>query len=221
MTFIDESGEAGLSEGSSPYYRLAAVCFEQPGHIDSYRLALDQLKAILNVSPCFEFHFARMNHKRKLEFFEAVARENFRFVVSSFDKNIQINHKLKKEEIYESCIGGLVRQLEPVYREAELQKEGVGGLNEKIVFDQCGDANFMRCLKASFWRLKSARGENKKLVADIKPGKSVVEIGVQLADMLCGPTGRYLEGDDLYFNLIRHKLIAIERSGKNQTGVGG
>jgi hypothetical protein len=208
-TFIDESGDPGPEAGSSRHFRLSAVWFESRTHVDEYLDVLAETRRGLRVSPFLEFHFAAITHERRIAFFEGITKTHFYFAVSGFRKDDHDRRSLTKSAIQEATIDGLVRHLQEWYLFAEEIKAGNAGLNEKIVYDECQDTQYVRTLKSSFRTLKSSRGANKKLVDDVRPGKSKSDGCLQLADMVLGAVGRHLDGDNVYYDYIRSRMIGI------------
>jgi hypothetical protein len=113
------------------------------------------------VSPFLEFHFTAMTHERRIAFFEPIANTHFDFAVSAFRKDDHDRRKLAKSAIHQATIDGLVRTLQEWYLFAEECKAGNAGLNEKIVYDECHDVQYVRTLKSSFRKLESSRGSNR------------------------------------------------------------
>ena len=64
-TFIDESGDPGVVQGSSRFFRLAAVWFEHEMSINQYLDAVERLRSqVLRLPATFEFHFAQNNNRQ-------------------------------------------------------------------------------------------------------------------------------------------------------------
>jgi len=208
-TFIDESGDPGPQAGSSRHFRLSGVWFESRAHVDEYLDTLAEIRRGLKVSPFLEFHFAAITHERRIAFFEGITNTHFYFAASAFRKDDRDRRGLTKSVIHQATIDGLVRPLQEFYLFAEEFKGGSAGLNEKIVYDECQDVQYVRTLKSSFRKLESSRGSNKKLVDDVRPGKSKSDGCLQLADMVLGAVGRHLDGDNVYYDYIRSRTIGI------------
>lgn len=204
-TFVDESGDIGPGEKSTPYFRIAAVWFHDSSTIQAYLDVINQLKTTLGVSQNFEFHFARINHERRMAFFMAVSDQPFYYAVVSFEKRTFDRKTLTKEAIRETSVAGLVNCLEGWYLTEETCRNEDSGLKEKIVFDECNDQSYIRLLKHKFRDLSSTRGPKKKLIGTIRPGKSSADPCLQLADMVCGAVGRHLDGDSRYYPLLKTK----------------
>ncbi len=209
-TYIDESGDTGTRAGSTPHFRLAAVFFQRVEHLDQFSDCLSALRSELRLPQAFEFHFAKIGHSLRTAFFQTVATMPFSFVVSSFDKLAALRPRLNKETIHEETAKGLIKHLEVQYLLAESDLEAPRGLKELVIFDRCDDPKFERVLKDEFKRLTAARPCGRRLVRGLRSGKSHSEPGIQLVDMICGATGKYLDGQGDYFNLLREKRWAIE-----------
>lgn len=81
--FVDESGDAGLTNKGSAYYVVAMV--QLPN-----RESLTELVALrqkLRLSSNFEFHYYKMNSRQKDEFFQAVQPLAFRVRAAALIKS--------------------------------------------------------------------------------------------------------------------------------------
>jgi hypothetical protein len=218
-TFIDESGDAGPSERSPRFFRLAAVWFENADHVQHYLDAILDLRAKNSFPEKFEFHFTNLNDRNRSLFFETVLPLSFKFTMCSIDKRSLSCHSLSKDIICRTAVQGLVDQLTPWYLHAEEAKEGTAGLNENIVYDECNDNKYVKNLEQKFKSLISGRGHDKRLVRSVKPGKSKADPRLQLADMICGATCWHLDGDSRYYELFSRKEITGRSPIEKKRGV--
>ena len=209
-TYIDESGDTGIKKGSTPYFRLAAVFFEDTIQIERMSERLSDLRTDLGLPRSYEFRFAKTVHDIRMAFFKAVAAEPFRFIVSSFDKHRFDFGKLTKDIVKEKTIHGLIKHLGERYLIVDECLGSPGGLKELIVYDECDDPAFERALRDGFKPFSAARSSGRRLIRDIRPGKSKADPGIQLVDMVCGATGKHIDGHSVYYDLIRSKTWAIE-----------
>ena len=79
LAFIDESGDSGfkLEKGSSPYFVVALVMFEDHEEAEACDHRIGLLRRELGYPPDFEFHFAHNSHRVRLAFLQAVAPYDF------------------------------------------------------------------------------------------------------------------------------------------------
>lgn len=111
-TYIDESGDPGTRVGSTAYFRLDAVFFESSQHHESFSECLLALRSELRLPRDFEFHFAKIGHGLRTNFFQAVAPMPFSFVVSAFDKLGSARPRLDKKAIHAETVKGMIPHLE-------------------------------------------------------------------------------------------------------------
>jgi len=92
LVFIDESGDSGLKieEGSSRYFTIGLVVFEDNDEALNCDQRIRLLKKELGLSENYEFHFKRNSDKVRLAFLTAVSPYNF------FYYGIVINNDPKK-----------------------------------------------------------------------------------------------------------------------------
>jgi hypothetical protein len=209
-TYIDESGDAGIKDGSTPYFRLAAVHFDITSDVERLAECLASVRADLGLPHSYEFRFAKSAHNIRMSFFKAVAAQPFVFIACSFEKNSFDPRRLSKDSVRDDTIGGLLKHLAEWYRLVEERLNPGGGLKELIVYDECDDPAFERAFRSGLKRLTASRQRGGRLIRDIKSGKSKCDPGIQLVDMVCGAVGRHISGESGYYKLIETKAIAIE-----------
>ncbi len=72
------------------------------------------------------------------------------------------------------------------------------------------DPAFERALRHEFKPIRTTGPSGRRLIRDIRPGRSKSDPGIQLVDMVCGASGKHIDGQSDYFHLIQHRAIAIE-----------
>ena len=110
-TYIDESGDTGTKRGSTPYFRLAAVIFEDTRQVDRLSECLSALRADLRLPQSYEFRFSRAVHDIRVAFFDAIAAVPFHFIASSFEKHTDGHGRLTKDIVRDRTIDGLIKHL--------------------------------------------------------------------------------------------------------------
>ena len=75
--------------------------------------------------------------------------------------------------------------------------------------DDNGDKKFLDVVKKQFRELKSGRRPNAPLVGKIRFGGSAPDELLQLADMVCGAVGAYVDGDSVWYDVIAERDLGI------------
>ncbi len=208
-TFIDESGDAGPLQHSSQAFRLAAVWLKSNEDVQSVGELVSSLRIRLGVSSEFEFHHASITVERKRAFFEALGGVNFRFAVSSFDKNSFDRRQLTKEHIHQSTVGELVDLMRNFYLSDDQSKGGRIAAHERIIYDESSDPNYSAALINGFRSINFTDPDAKRLIGKISSNKSHRDPCLQLADMVCGVVGRHLNSDNEFYGMIERKRIGV------------
>jgi hypothetical protein len=209
-TFVDESGETGLV---SPYFRLAAVWLPTQAAVEDYRAGIQKLQRNMGLVG-YEFKFSKtVQPARRAAFFEAAMHHPFRFAVASVDKKHPDWRAAGAAVIHWACAVSLSVCLRSVYLEEESRRvaagEGNHPLNELVVLDDNKDREFLRVVKQKFRDLRSGLRPDAPLVGKVKFRGSGPEELIQLADMVCGAVGAYLDGDPTWYNIIAERNLGI------------
>ena len=204
LVFIDESGDPGLKldSGSSDYFIVTLVAFEDSEEALAADQRIQLLKRELGFSPEFEFHFNKLKGSFREAFLSAVASYDF------FYFSIVINKaKLKgpgfkfKESFYKYTCGLVFENAKPYLD------------NATVVIDGSGSREFRRQL-ASYLRkrVNETKGDGRS-IGKVKIQDSHRNNLLQMADMVCGAIARsYKEKDDAktYRGLISHREIYVQ-----------
>ena len=91
LVFVDESGDCGrkILDGSSLYFVVAAVTFEEHDEANACDQRIDLLRRELNLAPGYEFHFSNNSKKVRQAFLSAVAPYLFFYHVFALNKDPQ------------------------------------------------------------------------------------------------------------------------------------
>jgi len=202
LIFIDESGDSGLKikEGSSRYFTIALVVFEENEEASGCEQRISLLKKELGLTKDFEFHFKRNSDKVRRSLLAAVAPYSF------FYYGIAINKDPKK------LWGEGFKNKESFYKYAcglvfENAKEKLD--HATIVIDESGNLDFKRQL-ARYLRRKMKKGAIKK----VKMQRSSSNNLLQLADYAAGVINRSVQNQkkwsDEYRKIIAHREIYVQ-----------
>ncbi len=141
-------------------------------------------------------------------------RHAFRFAVASLDKRGENWRGADRGAIHWACAVSLAATLRPTYR-AEEDARAAGGrghpLNELVVVDNNQDREFLAVIKRKFRELASVRRPGRPLVGKVKFRGSGPDELIQLADMVCGAVGAYLDGEGAWYRLIASRDLGITR----------
>jgi hypothetical protein len=211
-TFIDESGETGRI---SPYFRLAAVWLPTQAAVEAYRAGFQQFEQKIGLEG-YEFKSSKsLSLERRIAFFQAAMAHPFRFAAASVDKKHPEWRDAGPSVIHWACAVSLAASLRGVYLEEEKRRvKDAGGnrpLNELVIVDDNKDRKFLKIITKKFRELRSGVRRGTPLVGKVKFRGSGPEELIQLADMVCGAVGDYLDGDDACYNLIFERDLGITR----------
>jgi hypothetical protein len=215
-TFIDESGDTGHHADSASYFRLAAVWLPTQDAAEALRAAIQQLRRDLGLPPEYEFKFARSgtHPERRRGFFNVVLAHEFRFAVAAVNKVEGDWRAAGHRQIHWACAVSLAATLRGVYHAEEEARAAAGRnrpLGELVVVDDNQDREFLAVIREKFGELTSARHPRVPLVGKVKFRGSRPDELLQLADMVCGAVGTYLDGDETWYRLIASRDLGITR----------
>lgn len=202
LIFIDESGDPGLKleAGSSKYFVIALVGFED--HDEA--LAVDDRIAALRREQGFpndfEFHFNKLKHVHRHLFLETVAPYKFFYFGVVVEKAKLIGREFSFKESFYKFACGLI------FENAKTRLN-----NAIVVIDETGSMDFRRELKSYLVRrLKDDSG--RCFIKKIKMQSSIKSNLLQLADMVVGAIARSYSGkknSGEFRNMIAHREIDV------------
>jgi Protein of unknown function (DUF3800) len=204
-TFIDESGDTGfVSEGATPYFHLAAVWVPTRDDADLFREKIRKIRRDLRLRNDYEFKFSRTHSfpRRREAFLAAALAQEFRFVVSSIDKNKDEWASASRAEQHASCAVELAALLRPIYCVAENKKGS--RLKEPVVVDDNADREFLAIVRQKFRGLSSDLWPGSQMVDKVSFHNSAKDEMIQLADMICGSVSELTTagGNRTWYGLI-------------------
>jgi len=199
LVFIDESGDTGLKieRGSSKYFVISLVLFEDNEEAVSCDQRIQLLKRELRLSEKFEFKFRRLRKDQRIKFFEAVLPYSFFYFGIVINKEKLYGEGFKvKESFYKYTCSLVFANAKPHLKDAI------------IVIDGTGSREFKRQLK-TYLRKKIGTSIIKK----VKLQSSEKNNLIQLADMIAGAIYRSLgekEDREIYRKMIGQKEIYVQ-----------
>lgn len=207
-TFLDESGDTGHARDSLPFFRLAAVWVPTLSATDAFRADVRQLRRDLHLDGAFEFKFARTHATpdRRHAFLICALRHPFRFSFCGIDKTLGHWRTASSGEQHWATATAVSACLRSVYHETE---QLAHPLREQILVDDNGDQSFLRKITEAFRGLRSRLHPNASMVRNPRFRGSSPDEMMQLADMVCGATGAYLDGDPTWYFLIRERCLGV------------
>ncbi len=200
--YVDESGDPGLKikEGSSKYFVVALVVFEDPEMGDKASQRIDLLRTELHLNPLFEFKFNKCSKEFRTAFLKAIAPYNFFYYGICINKLGLHGEGFKvKESFYKYTV-----QLVFLNARANLEKA--------IVFiDKSGDRTFRQELEV--YLKKHINKQEHIHLQDVRTVSSHNNNLIQLADMIAGAINRSF-GTKLdariYRRLINHREMYVQ-----------
>lgn len=203
LMFIDESGDAGLKVdcGSSRYFIVALVAFEDHDEALAANERIDLLRREMGLPDRFEFHFNKLKPALRKQFLTVVAPFDFFYWGIVIDKAELIRRGLQfKESFYQYACGMVFENAKP----------RLG--NTIVVVDGSGSKDFRKQLKTYLARrLKDDTG--KCVIKNVKLQDSRKNDLLQLADMIVGAIARSHSGKAdarEYRKLIAHREIYVQ-----------
>lgn len=203
LLFIDESGDAGLKldSGSSKYFVVALVAFEDHEEALAATDRIVLLKREMGLPDRFEFHFNKMTPHDRRTFLSAIATYNFLYWGVVINK-VKLSHRAFQfqESLYHYACGLVFENAKPRLS------------NAIVVIDGTGMKDSAKLLKTYLGRrLKDNSG--RRLIKKLKTQDSKQNNLLQLADIVVGSIARSLSGKrdaDECRKLIAHREIEVE-----------
>jgi hypothetical protein len=197
--FIDESGDPGfkIKEGSSQFFIVALVIFDDDKQVVAAREKLEQLKTKWDKAKGFEFKFTKLNKSHRLEVLQTALEFDFKIRAVIFDKvkmnELQLKHFQKN--YYQYALRSL------------LNRSSIGIENAVIKIDTFSQEYYRRNLTDYFQ--KHIGGGKVPVMEKLIFEDSKYDVLIQLADSVAGALRKSFErrGNDaeVYRNLIEDR----------------
>jgi len=180
LVFIDDSGDPGfkLDKGSSCYFVISAILFEDNLEAEKTAIAIKELKRELNFAEDVEFKFNKSRKTVREKFLSAVNPFSFKIRCIVMEKKIIRSEELRsnKKSFYAFAIKTL------------LEHNGDEILNARIKIDGSGDREFRKNFLTYLRR--ELNSKNKCVVQNSKLVDSKNNVLIQMADMVAGAIRR-------------------------------
>jgi hypothetical protein len=206
LVFGDEAGDSGLklAQGSSKFFTVALVIFEEHDEAIACDQRIELLKKELGWSSGSEFHFRNNSDRVRRKFLNAVAPYNFFYYGIVFNKD----PSMLASEIFVDKKGFYKYACSLVFENAKDK------LTEAIVtIDQSGSTDF-RSELAKYLRRKMNEEGKRELIKKVKMQRSSSNNLLQLADYIAGIINRGVQKEKRYAEdykrLIAHREISVE-----------
>ena len=203
LIFIDESGDSGLklNAGSSKYFVVALVAFEDHDEALAVDDRISLLRKERQLQESFEFHFTKLKPADRRAFLEAIAPYNFFYLGIVLDKAKLTRGDFRiKESFYKHACGLIFEKAKPRLS------------NAVVVLDERGSIDFNRELKTYLVR-RLNDDSGKRFIKKVKTQSSAKSNLLQLTDMIVGSVARAYSGKKdarVYRSLIAHREINVE-----------
>jgi hypothetical protein len=202
LVFVDESGDLGfkIERGSTRFFTIALVIFEDAEAARSCQRAVERLQAALKLPQQYEFHFHDDSHQRRLAFLGAV--KNHRFIC----------HTFTLDKASERLTGPGFKYRGPAYKTVcrmALENAAADMKNATVIIDGSGDRTFRR--EMGTYLRRELNKKQQKQVGAVKIGRSRGDPLLQLADYVAGITNRFFErkaGAEIYDGYLRLKMLS-------------
>ncbi len=204
LVFIDESGDSGLkmTEGSSRYFSIALVVFEDREEAVFCDQRIELLAKEVGWDAASEFHFKNNSHKIRKAFLSAVAPYNFFYygIVINKDPDKLYGEGFKHKQSFYKYTCNLL------FENAKERLE-----NAIVVIDESGSHDFKQQL-GTYLR-KKINTSSRSYIKKIKMQRSSSNRLLQLADYVSGVINRKVQGKkdaEEYHRLIAHREINVQ-----------
>jgi hypothetical protein len=199
LVFVDESGDAGLKldQGSSEYFVVTLVAFEENDEAEALDKRIDLLKRELGMNPLAEFKFNKSNKNIRNQFLRAVLPYTFFYFAIIVNKKKLYGEGFKYKESFYKYTSSLVFENAKPYLE-----------KAKVIIDGSGSKEFRNQL-SSYLRKKTGGGYIKKIKLEDSKRNNLL----QLADMISGSIFRSLSDKSdagIYRDIIKSREIYVQ-----------
>ena len=186
LAFVDESGNTGDKAlvGSSDYFVVAVVVFQNSKDASSCNSAIEQLRQEQSRPASYEFHYAENSFKVKEAFLRRIAPHPFSYYVFAIDKDpasltgTGLHTGLQYgKELYKFSVLKAIESVKPYLKDAY------------VIIDESGGRNFRREL-VTYLRQSLREEGAERSIKRIRTQNSKGSNLLQLADYVAGIVNR-------------------------------
>jgi hypothetical protein len=204
LVFIDESGDPGmkLEEGSSLYFTVALVAFQDREEANAVDQRIGLLRRELRFADNFEFHFNKLRGDLRERFLEAVAPYEFLYFGIVINKTKLTGPGFQFRDSFYKYTCSLV------FENAKPHLDGA-----TVVIDGSGSEKFRQQLATYLRRRVNDPTAPSRAIRKVKIQDSRRNNLLQLADMVCGALARSYGGKsdaESYRRIIRHREYSVQ-----------
>ncbi|OHA62682.1 MAG: hypothetical protein A3E07_01145 [Candidatus Wildermuthbacteria bacterium RIFCSPHIGHO2_12_FULL_45_9] len=200
LVFIDESGDTGrkLDCGSSRYFVVSMVFFEENDEAIACDQRISLLKKELRMPDGYEFKFRKMRREQREAFLKAVLPYSFGYfsvVINKDPKKLYGDGFIVKESFYKYACFLVFENAKPHLR------------NATVVIDGSGSREFKHELQVYL------RKKTDGLIKKVKIQSSHSNNLIQLVDMIAGSVHRSFTGKgdkDIYRRIIKPHEFKVQ-----------
>ena len=204
LVFIDDSGDPGfkLESGSSRYFVIACVVFDDNLDAEETALKIKRLRKSLKWRDEHEFKFNKTNKQIRLEFLDNIKGCPFRIRAIVTDKTLIRSTELKKNKnkFYNYMIKEVLSKSDGFIKNASIRLDG----HEDRAYKQAATTYFRQ----------QVTGKNK-IISKMKFVNSKSDNLIQLADMVAGSIFRSAHSSkndsQVYLKTIQKRIEDIWR----------
>lgn len=200
LVFVDESGDAGrkIHKGSSRYFVILLVVFEDHDEATACDQRLALLKRELKLPADYEFKFSKMRREQREIFLQSIMPYSFFYfgiVINKDPEKLYGTGFHVKESFYKYACGLVFENAKPYLQDAI------------VVIDGSGSREFKRQLQSYLKRKVGG------LIRKVKIQSSHSNNLIQLADMIAGSVHRSFshKGDkNIYRPMIKAREMKVQ-----------
>jgi Protein of unknown function (DUF3800) len=198
LVFLDESGDTSfkIESGSSPYFTVALVLFEETDEAQAADDRIQLLKRELGKPEAFEFHFKENSDAVRQSFFSAVAPYSFFYFGIVIDKAKVYGESLTTKDAFYKYVCGLIFESAKPYLD-----------NAIVKIDRSGNRDFQNQLSSYLKKkINPHEHQSNKHIQKVVSQDSASNNLLQLADMVCGAITRSYRRDHVAAERFRRQL---------------
>lgn len=199
---VDDSGDPGikLGKGSSEYFVIASVFFEDDLDAEETALKIKRLRQKLNWQPGHEFKFRKTSPEIRKMFLSEVRNCKFDISLVVLNKNdVASNKEFRNDssKLYNQVILKSVQAFQSRLKSASIHIDGESGVA------------YRRSVRTYF-----RKNLSKNAMKDLRHKDSRSDNLIQLADMIVGAARRSVERDKdaSYLKIIKKRIVSFETS---------